>query len=68
MKVWPVRLVPELRLLLRRTTMGDPAGTTIGWGTGWGTGAGGASAMTLMGGFGGWEAAGAIPDIALGTG
>src|SRR5215472_1159408 len=67
-KVCPVRLVPEPRLLLRRITIGVPAGTTIGWGTGFGTGAGEASAMTLMGGGAGWGAEGTVADIALGTG
>src|SRR5215469_16302822 len=61
-KVCPVLLVPELRLLLRRITIGLPAGTTVGWGTGFGN-AGGASAMTLIGGDGGWGAAGSVPDM-----
>src|SRR5215472_3700393 len=67
-KVCPVLLVPELRLLLRRITTGLPAGTTVGWGTGLGIGAGGASAMTLIGGAGGRGAAGTAPDMASGTG
>src|SRR5579864_2078366 len=67
-KVWPVRLVPELRLLLRRIVTGVPAGTTIGWAAGFGTGAGGTSAMTLIGGGDGCGAEGGVADIALGTG